>query len=140
MAQMTPDQRDAFLQQTRIAALITLNTDGSPTAAAIWYEWDGGVARMFTSRGSDKIRRLRRDPRVCLHVEDGVGVPEAWVSIEGTVSIEEQGGMDLARRLAERYYAPEKAASALESWEKMADQWLVLALTPNRIRSLAPGT
>lgn len=139
MAAMTPEQRDAFLQETRIAALITLNADGSPTAAAIWYEWDGAVARMFTSRGSDKIRRLRRDPRACLHVEEGVGVPEAWVSIEGTVAIEEQGGIELARRLAPRYYGPEKAAATLVRWEKMADEWVVLALTASRVRSLAPG-
>lgn len=138
MAQMSTKQRDAFLHETRIAALITLNPDGSPTAAAIWYEWDGAVARMFTSRTSDKIRRLRRDPRACLHIEEGVGVPEAWVSLEGTIAIEEQGGMELARRLASRYYPADKAEKTLVSWEKLADQWVVLALTPARIRTLAP--
>jgi hypothetical protein len=62
-------------------------------------------------------------------------VPEKWVTIEGTATIEQSGGIELARRLARRYYTPERAASALESWEKVADDWVVLRITPRRIRS-----
>jgi len=138
MPAMTDHQRDEFLKTPRIAKLVTLYPDGSPTVVPVWYEWDGEHAWVFTSRDSEKIGRIRSDRRVCLSVEEPVGVPEAWVTIEGTAAIEE-GGMDLARRLAPRYYAPEKAARALDSWSAQAELWVLLKITPRRIRSAAPA-
>lgn len=138
MAEMSTEQRDAFLTETRIAKLATLNADGSPTVVPVWFEWDGTTAAVFTSRGSAKVKRMNRDPRVALSVEEGVGVPEAWVTIEGAATIEESGGWELAQRLAHRYYTPEKNATVLPDWEQMADEWVVIRITPARIRTSAP--
>ncbi len=137
MPRMTHQQRDAFLNVPRIAKLVTLYPDGSPTVVPVWYDWDGEHVWIFTSRDSEKVGRIRSDPRVCLSVEEPVGIPEAWVSIEGTAVIEE-GGMALARRLAPRYYPPEKAAQAIASWGAEADRWVLLKITPRRIRTAAP--
>lgn len=136
MAGMTAEQRDAFLREARIAMLISLYADGSPTAVPVWFEWDGERARLFTSRNSEKVRRLRADPRVCLTVAESVGAPEAWVSIEGTAAILETGGMELAQRLAPRYYPPDKAQKALQEWGAQASQWVVVEIAPRRIRSM----
>ena len=133
---MTAAALDAFLRQTRIAKLVTLHADGSPTVVPVWFDWDGAEARLFTSRKSPKVARIKRDPRVCLSVEEPVGVAEAWVTVEGRATVDEDGGMELARRLAARYYTPERAAEALEGWERMADQWVVVRITPTRIRSM----
>lgn len=138
MAEMSVEQRDAFLNEARIAVLTTIGRDGWPGAAAIWFEWDGQVARMFTHRDSVKVKRIRRDPRVCLTVAEPTGVPEAWVSIEGTASIESDGGYALAERLAYRYYSAEKAAQTLPGWRAMAESWVVVAVEPRRVRTLAP--
>lgn len=135
---MTPGQRDAFLRETRIAKLATLREDGSPTIVPVWFEWDGAEALVFTHDSSAKIRRIERDPRVSLGVEEPVGVPEAWVTIEGTATIEREGGFALAQRLAARYYSPDRAAEALAEWEKLASHWVVLRITPGHIRSSAP--
>jgi PPOX class probable F420-dependent enzyme len=138
MAAMTADQRDAFLRQPRIATLVTL-TPAGPTAVPIWYEWDGVAVRMFTDRSSAKVRHIERDARVCLSVAEPAGVPEAWVTIEGEAAVEPVGGYELASRLAPRYYTPDKAAAALAAWQARADEWVVLRITPRRIRSLAPS-
>jgi PPOX class probable F420-dependent enzyme len=131
---VTPEGRDAFLRETRIAKLATLNADGSPNVVPVWFEWDGQTAVLFTSRTSAKVERIARDPRVALSVEEPVGVSEAWVTIEGVASIE-AGGMDLARRLAARYYSQERATAALASWETQAESWVVVRVTPTRVRS-----
>jgi PPOX class probable F420-dependent enzyme len=138
MAAMTDEQRDAFLREPRIAVLTTLTQDGSPTGIAIWFEWDGSHARMFTTRDSPKIRRIEADPRVSLTVAEPAGVPEAWVTIEGEARVVE-GGFALAERLAPRYYPPEQAERALASWGAAADRWVVIEVTPRRVRSLAPS-
>jgi PPOX class probable F420-dependent enzyme len=135
MAEMTPDQLDAFLSEPRIAKLATLNSDGSPNIVPVWFEWAGGEARVFTSPSSAKIRRIERDNRVALSVEEPVGVPEAWVTIEGTATIESDGTWELIERLARRYYAPERASAALAQWRGMA--WVTVRIRPRRIRSMA---
>ena len=138
MAEMSIEERDAFLRGARIATLSLLTTAGAPTALPIWYEWDGERARMFTSGGSAKVARIRRDGRVCLTVAEPTGVPEAWVSIEGTARIEEGTGFALAERLAPRYYTAEQATRTLEAWRGVAAQWVTIVIEPHRIRSSAP--
>lgn len=138
MAQMTTEQRDAFLQEARIASLVTLRDDGAPTVQPVWFEWDGTEARLFTNRTSAKVGRIEDDPRVALSVEEPVGVPEAWVTIEGTARIDEAGGYELAERLAARYYTRERAAAVLPAWERMRDQWVVVHITPVRVVSSSP--
>ena len=78
---MTREQRDAFLREIRIGTLCTLNADGSPNALPLWYEWDGEKLRMFSMEDTGKVRRLRKDARACLSVEDPVGTQEAWVTV-----------------------------------------------------------
>lgn len=131
---MDKTELDAFLRETRIAKLATLNADGSPNIVPVWFEWTGEVARVFTSRTSPKVKRIQRDPRVALSVEEPVGVSERWATIEGVATIEEEGGVELARRLAERYYTPERVAEVWPSWEKNPN-WVVLVITPRRIRN-----
>jgi PPOX class probable F420-dependent enzyme len=134
---MIPDARDTFLREARIAKLATLNRDGSPTIVPVWFEWDGAEARVFTFDSSAKVRRIRRDPRVALSVEEPVGVPEAWVTIEGTASVE-PGGLALAERLAPRYYTPDRARAALAEWGARPERLVVLRITPRAIRSSGP--
>jgi PPOX class probable F420-dependent enzyme len=137
---MTPEQADAFLRETRIAKLASLNADGSPNVVPVWFEWDGATAALFTSRGSAKVRRLARDDRAALSVEEGVGVPEAWVTVEGRAVVEDDAAATwaLIERLTARYYDPEKAARTLLEWRQAMDIWITIRITPSRIRSSAP--
>ena len=97
---MTKTEYDEFLKAVRIGTLCSLDADGSPNAMPLWYDWDGEKIRMFTSRDTGKIRRLAKDPRACLAVAEPVGALEAWVTVEGTVEILDEGGRELACRLA----------------------------------------
>jgi len=138
MARMTDAQRDAFLAEPRVAIFSSLNAEGAPVGIPIWFEWDGERARLFTSRSSAKIRRLRSDARVCLTIAEPAGVGEAYVIIEGVAALAEDGWA-LAQRLAPRYYSAEQSARALADWGRNAEQWLEIVITPTRIRSLAPS-
>jgi PPOX class probable F420-dependent enzyme len=130
---MTPGERDAFLREARIAKLVTLRHDGSPTVNPVWFEWDGSAARLFTSRGTGKVKRIAANPKVAISVETGVGEPEAWVTLEGDAVVRDTGGKELARRLIERYYDEEKIAATWPGWEAAAENFVVIELTPERI-------
>ena len=131
---MTKTDCDAFLKHIRIGTLCTLNADGSPNALPLWYDWDGDKIRMFTTRSTAKVRRLTENARACLSVAEPVGAPEAWVTVEGTVAIVDEGGRELACRLAALYYEPGLAKKTIAVWEQKED-WVLLELTPTRIRS-----
>lgn len=132
---MSPAHLETFLRETRIAKLAYLHADGTPTIVPIWFEWDGGVARMFTSRTSRKARRLAEEPRVALSVEEPVGVRERWVTIEGTCAISDEGTVALIERLARRYYEPAKAEETIREWTADPSVWVTLTITPTRVRS-----
>ena len=132
---MTEEERNTFLAGTRIAILSTLNDDGSPTALPLWFEWDGEKIRMFSSRATGKVRRLRQNPHACVTVADPVGAPEAWVSVEGTVTVLDTGGKELALKLAAAYYEGEHQQLTIEAWGQ-SDDWVLLEMTPTRIRSM----
>lgn len=132
---MTLQERDAFLRETRIAKLVTLRSDGGPTVNPVWFEWDGTAARIFTSRGTEKLKRIAANPKVAISVETGVDEPEAWVTLEGEAVVRDDGGKDLARRLIERYYDEAKIAATWPGWEAGAANFVVIELTPSRIVS-----
>ncbi len=135
--EMSPEERDAFLRETRIAKLAVLNADGSPAIMPVWFEWDGAKARLFTTRGSWKVMRIQAEPRVALSVETFLTQDEAWVTVEGLASVHDSGGFELAARLAPRYYGEEKARRVLKEWRKVPD-WVLIEIKPVRIRSRAP--
>lgn len=133
---MSPAETDAFLRETRIGKLAYLHAGGQPTVVPIWFEWDGTVARIFTSRTSRKARRLAEEPRVALSVEEPVGVHERWVTIEGNCTISDEGTVSLIERLARRYYEPKQAEEAIRNWTAKPEQWVTLTIMPLEIRSV----
>ena len=134
---MTAEAREAFLAEPRLGMLLTLESGGAPIAVPVWFEWDGSRARMFTSAGSRKIARLAGDARASLLVARDRDEKEAWVAIDGTISVHEDGAFALAERLAQRYWdmTDRDHQQTVEMWRTAASQLRVLELTPTRIRS-----
>lgn len=129
---MTPDEVEKFLREPRMAQLVTMRPDGSPTAQPLWFEWADGVVRMFSGRATGKVRRLLRDDRAAIAVTSGVGEPPAWVTIEGTATVV-TGGADLARRLAPLYDGEVFAEMALSRLEGDPEGLCLITVTPTRI-------
>lgn len=91
-----------FLSEDRVAVVSTLNKDGSPHVTAVWYLLAHDDTLVITSAGrSQKIKNLRRDPRIALCVGDA----GRSVSLYGRVSISDDE--DLIRQdiehIVERY-------------------------------------
>lgn len=90
--------------------LATVRADGRPHVAPIWYDVDGDELVFMTWHDSVKATNLRRDPRVCLCVDDEMP-PFSFVQVEGVATIEEQAA-DLrywAARIGGRYMGAEQA-------------------------------
>ena len=137
MARLTDEERDRFLAKPRYGILNFLRADGSPIAVPVWIDWTGEAVRIFSSVISPKLKRLQADPRASLLVVNEISEHEAWVAFDGVVSIHDDGGSELAVRLASRYWDlsdPDRQRT-LEFFRKAAAAFCVLELRPTRIRT-----
>ena len=74
---MSAEEVSKFLGESSTVIINTIGRDGVPHPVPMWYAIEeGGAIVMTTYTKSQKIRNLRRDPRVSLLVEDGAVYPE----------------------------------------------------------------
>ena len=99
-----------FLEQPRFGTVATLNPDGSPLQAVIWYLLDGDEI-VFNSRlGRLWPSNLLRDPRVSITVADGYD----YVDLRGEIRCDEDPalGQAVIAQLTRRYQTDEEIAAA----------------------------
>jgi PPOX class probable F420-dependent enzyme len=132
MITISPECRNFLLSGTRTGKLATVRTDGRPHIAPVWFELDGDTIIFTTWHATVKAANMRRDPRVCLCVDDDTP-PFAYAQIEGTVQMTAEPAALLywATRIAGRYMG----AALAETYGKrngVAGEMLV-RLTPTKI-------
>ena len=132
------ESREQFLSTPRLAILLTNRREGFPIGVPVWFEWDAKVVRMFAASTSPKVRRLRRDPKASVLVTNHFEEGESWVAFDGEVSISDRGGLELAERLAPRYWDLEdpERRDMLELWKSAPESaFSLLTLEPTKVRS-----
>jgi PPOX class probable F420-dependent enzyme len=99
-----PERIRDFLSAPRYAAISTLDEDGPPHQAIVWYGLeDGGL--LISSRAERRWpRNLLRDPRISVAVQDW-DVPNHWVGLKGRADLHREGEAAVAdiMALARRY-------------------------------------
>lgn len=122
----------ALLQRPVVAALATINADGSPHLTDVWFEFDGAKLYVAVSKNTVKFRNARREPRIALSIRD----PEnqtRYVTVSGRVQIVEDPGSQLIRRLSLRYMGPVRGEEFSRSVEG-ADRF-ILVMEPEKVYS-----
>jgi PPOX class probable F420-dependent enzyme len=99
-----PDPIRAFLTDPRIATISTLNPDGSPHQAVVWYALDGADLLVNSRRGRRWPRNLDRDPRISMAVYEAER-PHHWIGVKGRAALLHEGDEATAdiKVLARRY-------------------------------------
>jgi len=99
-----------FLEEPRFAVVATLNPDGTPLQAVVWYALDGDAV-VFNSRvGRQWPTNIVRDQRVSFIVADGYD----YVELRGRVEIDEDPvrGQEVIAGLTRRYHENDGALEA----------------------------
>jgi PPOX class probable F420-dependent enzyme len=107
MIQMTPEEVDAFLAERRPITMCSLAADGSIHAVAMWYGFLDGCVTVETKAKSQKVKNLRRYPRLTLLFEDGEYYEELrGVELVGRAEVIEDPDQlwTLGVSVFERYY------------------------------------
>ena len=98
-----PDKVIDLLRNKGITYLATLMPDGSPQLTQTWVDTDGEFVIINTVDGHQKVRNIRRDPRVAVTVS-APDNPTQFVQLRGAVVRETtEGGADHIEALAQRY-------------------------------------
>ena len=91
-----------------LAHLTTLSPDGSPQVTVVWVGIDGEEFVMGHLAIHQKVRNIRRDPRVALSLlgyNTTQGMRE-YVVVYGTARVTDGGAVPLLQRLAPIYLGP----------------------------------
>ncbi len=133
------DAARAAITAGHLAHLVTLGADGSPQLSAVWVGLDGD--RIVSGHMGDrqKLRNVRRDPRVALSIETGVlnpmGLAE-YLVVRGRGEVVDGDAAGLLQRLAHVYLGPDVVFPPGENHPT----GLILRITPERVGGVGPWT
>lgn len=135
MPEMNDAERRKFLLDgTKTGKLATVRKDGSPHVVPVWYDLDGDSLVFTTGAETVKGRNIKREPRVCMAVDDQAP-PYSFVMIEGTAELSEDPEelYHWAKRIAGRYMGQAKA----EAFGKRnsGEGEVLVRITPSKIIS-----
>lgn len=126
---MTEQEVERFLEQGRTLSVATINPDGAPHLAAMWYALTDGRISMWMYAKSQKALNLRRDPRITCMMESGATYGELrGVQIRGRATLVE----DVVRvqALGEAIYRRNASADGALTPQQLQ---IIAAQAPKRI-------
>lgn len=123
----------AAIEAGYLAHLATVNPDGSPQLSVVWVGLDGDeIVSGHLNPAQQKVRNVRRDPRVTLSLLTGGRNPiglDHYLMVHGTARVTEGGAAQLLQRLAKVYLGPEVRFPPMED----PPPGVVIRITPERV-------
>jgi PPOX class probable F420-dependent enzyme len=105
-----PESARRLVESAALAHLVTLNADGSPQVTCVWVGLDGDEIVSGHLLPQQKLRNVRRDPRVALSIEGTVMSPiglKHYLVVHGRARVEAGAAAELLQRLARTYLGPD---------------------------------
>lgn len=119
-----------------IVWLTTVRSDRQPQTSPVGFVWDGQRFLIISQPGTPKVRNIRSNPKVSLHLDtERDAVDGGVVTLEGTAALEdgplhgEEASVYLER------YGPDMRAQGLTPDEAFSEYSTVIRVTPTRVRS-----
>ena len=137
---MTLDDRgiQTFLSSKEVVVLATVQPSGAPLAMPMWFLHDRTVLAMISVDGLQKVRNLRRDPRVSVVAESGTRGDIRGVTVQGRVTFLSDSLERTA--LVERFHAKyDPDLARLWGGQAMPPNRVMFRIVPERVRSWGLG-
>ncbi|MFF8190387.1 PPOX class F420-dependent oxidoreductase [Streptomyces bobili] len=114
------------LDGKNFASVATLGPDGAPQNSVVWIKREGDTVLFSSTDGRQKVRNLRRDPRISLSVFD-LANPYTSVEIRGTAEILPDDDKRLPHELSHKYLGIDPPA------EKDDEVRLIIRVVPRKV-------
>ena len=126
-----PERTRTFLTAPHFATIATLEPDGTPRQAVVWFTLDGDDLIINSAVGRRWQSNLVRDPRIAISITDRLD-GYRWIGLSGSVAVirdQATAQADIAA-MARRYHADEPGrAEALISDRFQAQERVSFRLT-----------
>ena len=127
-----------FLATREIAILATVQADGGPLAMPMWFLHAPASLAMISVADTQKVRNLRRDPRVSVVAEAVSGSGEIrGVVVQGRIEFLSDGPE--RRALVDRFHEKYPRLEKLWAGKAMPADRVLLRILPARVRSWGLG-
>src|SRR5262249_31236991 len=126
-----------FLDTKDVAVPATLLADRSPPATPTWVLHAPDTLRMISVADTQKVRNVRRDPRVSVVAEAVVGGEVRGVTVQGRVEFLSDGAERSA--LVDRFHAKYRGLERLWAGKAMPANRVMFKIVPSRVRSWGLG-
>jgi PPOX class probable F420-dependent enzyme len=125
---------EKLLREASYAQIATLMPDGSPQLTQVWIDTDGTHVIVNTVATHQKVRNVRRDPRVAINVHDPAK-PFRVANMRGTVvDITSEGADRHIDVLARKYLGADSYP-----FRRPGQRRILLKIRPDRISSMNLG-
>jgi PPOX class probable F420-dependent enzyme len=122
---MIPEQYHDLLASTALAHIATIGPNGEPQVTPVWFGWDGEHVRFSQTTTRQKLRNLRREPRIALSIVDPTN-PLRYLEIRGrVVAVESDPELAFINRMAQKYLGRERYP-----WHRPGDERVVVVVEP----------
>ena len=123
---------EEFLRQTLVGVISTIDKNGRPRTAPIWFHWENGAAYMFTDRSSLKWKNIQHKPCASLCV-DWREPPYQSVILDGPIQETQRPLYELVLGMAVRYFGKGKGTEFAEGYKDRSQDVAAFHLVPDRI-------
>lgn len=123
-----PADKHDLLASTALADVATIGPRGEPMVNPVWFHWDGHHIRFATTRGTQKVRNLHRDPRIALSIVDPAN-PGRYLEIRGHVTFASDPDATVINLLYKKYMG-------IDIHPEPDLDWVVVIVEPERISQM----
>src|SRR5262245_1569980 len=126
-----------FLATKDVVVLATVQSDGAPLAMPMWFLHAPDTLTMISVADTQKVRNLRRDPRVSVVAEAVVNGEVRGVGVQGRVEFLSDGPERHA--FIERFHEKYSGLRRLWAGTAMPSNRVMFKIVPSRVRSWGLG-
>ena len=127
-----PAEFEDILRSKTLAHVATIGPDGEPQSTPVWYTWDGSRVRISQVERQQKLKNLRREPRVALSFVDPEN-PGRNIELRGRVEREEPDpDKAMPRELSLRYLGD-------ESFAGVPGDHVIVVIAPEHVTTFDAG-
>jgi len=105
-----------FLEKPRIARLATIGADGCPHIVTIYFMLEGDDIIFGSDRDERKVRNALANSKGAVIIGGDPATDEAGYMFQGDLSIEEDAGHAVTRKMLHRYEKKEEAEQHAAEW------------------------
>ncbi len=133
------DEQREFLESHRLCVFGFNRRSGPPSLSPVYYFMDGDEIVISTTGSRVKAKAVQRNPEVSVCVLDEK-MPFAYLTVYGHARIEEEGAVDVMRRIGEAMTGTPIAEAALPAIEQRAkdEGRVVIRVKPAQVVSTRP--